>query len=65
MEIIIFFYLKIFIFTAVKNCCILPGAQFEGDLDEILALGAEILPYMVSGRSGKKALFFFHLVSTP
>ena len=23
-----------------------PGAQFEGDLGEILALGAEILPYI-------------------
>ena len=28
------------------------GAQFEGYLGEILTLGAEISPYMVSGRSG-------------
>ena len=47
------------------------GAQFEGDLGEILALGAEILPYIWSqGEVGvsKKFFFFFlsfHLVSTP
>ena len=42
-------------------------AQFEGDLGGILALGAEISPYiLVSGRSGsltkkkkKKNFFFF------
>ena len=41
------------------------GAQFEGDLGEILALGAESCPILVSGRSGsllkkkKKNFFFF------
>ena len=45
------------------------GAQFEGDLGEILALGAEFRPILVSGRSGslpkkklkktKKNFFFF------
>ena len=45
------------------------GAQFEGDLGEILALGAEISPYIglrEVGVSLKKNMFFcFHLVSTP
>ena len=50
------------------------GAQFEGDLGEILVLGAKFHPILVSRRSGslpkkkkKKKIFFFsfHLVSTP
>ena len=31
---------------------LIAGAQFEGDLGKILALGAEICPTLVSGRSG-------------
>ena len=48
------------------------GAQFEGDLGEILALGAEISPYVGLREKWesplKKKIFFFlsfHLVSTP
>ena len=48
------------------------GAQFEGDLGEILTLGAEISPYIglrekLESPKKKKKNFFssFHLVSTP
>ena len=53
------------------------GAQFEGNFGEILALGAEISPYIglreynvlgVSLKKKQKKNFFFlsfHLVSTP
>ena len=34
-------------FVALSSYAIvIPGAQFEGDLGEILALGAEISPYI-------------------
>ena len=36
-----------------------PGAQFEGDLGEILALGPKFCPILVSGRSGSLPEFFF------
>ena len=44
--------------------CGFTGVQFEGDLGEILALGAEISPYI--GLREKWFFFLsFHLVSTP
>ena len=61
-----------------KLCCgcSLAGAQFEGDLGEILALGAEISPFIglrekCESPLKKKIFFFFffflsfHLFSTP
>ena len=38
------------------------GAQFEGDLGEILALGAEILPY-IGLREKWESHFFFKFLS--
>ena len=49
------------------------GVQFEGDLGEILVLGAKISPYFglrekspsTKKKNKKKYFFSFHLLSTP
>ena len=37
---------KGFLFHVILNLTLYPGAQFEGNLGEIFALGAEISPYI-------------------
>ena len=51
--------------TLAVHTTVKAGAQFEGDLGEILAQGVEISPYIGLREKWKKKKLSFHLVITP